>query len=233
MSGASRSRGNDAPAAVATGFSRIDHFARGSSGHLIHGWYQGVIQQKWSEIDSLPIRSAPAVVSAYTAEKGRVDVFVRGEDDLLKHRIYLTAPEGPTETLYTVVRGDYMLKIARKFGMPLQALKDLNPQVKPPRYIIHPGDRLVAADHDAHLARAARALHLGAGHLERHRGICRCRERGGEHHASDQQVSARDRARPVHLDKIPARPAAVQGARGKGGVARTSAVESPASCPEA
>ena len=81
-----------APAAVATGFSRIDHFARGSSGHLIHGWYQGVIQQKWSEIDSLPIKTAPAVVSAYTAEKGRVDVFVRGEDDLLKHRIYLTAP---------------------------------------------------------------------------------------------------------------------------------------------
>jgi hypothetical protein len=102
-----------------------------------------VIQQKWAEIDSLPIKSAPAVVSSYTAEKGRVDVFVRGEDDLLKHRIYLAAPEGPTETLYTVVRGDYMLKIARKFGMPLQALKDLNPQVKPPRYIIHPGDRLV------------------------------------------------------------------------------------------
>ena len=136
-----------APAAVATGFSRIDYFARGSTGHLVHGWYQGVIQQKWAEIDSLAIKDAPTVVSSSTAEKGRVDVFVRGEDDLLKHRIYYTAPEVPSETLYTVVRGDYMLKIARKFGMPLQALKDLNPQVKPPRYIIHPGDQLVVLRH--------------------------------------------------------------------------------------
>jgi hypothetical protein len=134
-----------APAAVATGPSRIDHFGRGENGHLIHGWYQGVRNEGWEEIDNLAIKDAPAVVSGNTAERGRVDVFVRGEDDLLKHRIYYAAPQASTQTIYTVVQGDYLLKIARKFNMPLQALKDLNPQIKPPRYIIHPGDQIVVA----------------------------------------------------------------------------------------
>ena len=134
-----------APAAVATGPNRLDYFGRGSTGHLIHGWYQGVIQQAWLEIDTLKIKDAPAVVSGNTADRGRVDVFVRGEDDLLKHRIYYAAPQVATENIYTAVEGDYMLKIARKFHMPLQALKDLNPQIKPPKFVIHPGDKSVVA----------------------------------------------------------------------------------------
>ena len=134
-----------APAAVATGPNRIDHFGRGASGHLIHGWYQGVIQQAWAEIDTLAIKDAPAVVSGNTADRGRVDVFVRGEDDLLKHRIYYAAPQVPTETIYIAVAGDYMYKIARKFHLTLQELKDLNPQIKPPRYVVQPGDKIVVA----------------------------------------------------------------------------------------
>lgn len=134
-----------APAAVATGPNRIDYFGRGASNHLIHGWYQSASQQPWAEIDTLTIKDAPAVVSGATADRGRVDVFVRGEDDLLKHRIYYAAPQAPTQTVYTVVPGDTLSKISRRFRMPLQALKDLNPQVKPPRYLIHPGDQIVLA----------------------------------------------------------------------------------------
>lgn len=134
-----------APAAVATGPNRIDVFGRGASGHLVHTWYQGVIQEAWAEIDSLSIKDAPGVASGTTADRGRVDVFVRDANDILKHRIYLASPQASSETTYTVMPGDYMLKIARKFNMPLQALKDLNPQVKPPRYIIHPGDKLVVS----------------------------------------------------------------------------------------
>jgi hypothetical protein len=78
-----------APAAVATGPNRIDLFGRGPNDRLIHNWYKGVEGGGgWVEIDSLPIKDAPAVVSAPTADQGRVDVFVRGADDLLKHRIY-------------------------------------------------------------------------------------------------------------------------------------------------
>jgi hypothetical protein len=134
-----------APAAVATGPNRIDYFGRGSSGHLIHGWYQGGVHPEWAEIDNLAIKDAPAVVSGNTADRGRVDLFVRGEDDLLKHRIYYAAPETATQTIYTAVAGDYLSRIARKFHMSLQELKDLNPQIMPPRYIVHAGDQIVIA----------------------------------------------------------------------------------------
>ena len=134
-----------APAAVTTGNNRIDYFGRGSAGHLIHGWYQGINQPAWAEIDSLNIKDAPAVVSGTTADRGRVDVFVRGEDDLLKHRIFYSAPHSVTETIYIAVAGDYLSKIARKFHLTLQEIKDLNPQITPPRYTVHPGDRIVVA----------------------------------------------------------------------------------------
>ena len=132
-----------APAAVTTGLNRIDCFGRGSTGHLIHSWYQGFLLGSWAEIDTLSIKDAPAVVSANTADRGRVDVFVRGPDDLLKHRIYYTVPQPANDTFHTVVPGDYLLKIARQYGVPLETLKDLNPQVKPPNYVIHPGDRIL------------------------------------------------------------------------------------------
>jgi hypothetical protein len=78
-----------APAAAATGRDRIDLFGRGPNDHLIHNWYQGVQGGGgWVEIDTLPIKDAPTVVSGPTAGEGRVDVFVRGADDLLKHRVY-------------------------------------------------------------------------------------------------------------------------------------------------
>jgi hypothetical protein len=136
-----------APGAVATGPSRIDIFGRNANNRVIHTWYQGIIKEAWQEVDTLNIKDAPTAVSGVTADRGRVDVFVRGHDDLLKHRIYYAAPQTVTLTTYTVVAGDYMLRIARRFHMPLQALKDLNPQVRPPRYIIHPGDQLVIARH--------------------------------------------------------------------------------------
>jgi hypothetical protein len=135
-----------APAAVATTFNRIDCFALGSTDHLYHTWYQEEQQGQWAEIDSLTFKDAPAVVSGgINANQGRVDVFVRGTDDLLKHRIYLATRGAGGDTIYTVVAGDSLSKIARKYNMSLQALKDLNPQVKGPLYVIHPGDKIVVA----------------------------------------------------------------------------------------
>jgi hypothetical protein len=144
-----------APAAVATGPNQIDCFGRGPEDHVIHAWYQeglqGGIQGDWAQIDNLLIRDAPAAVSASTADRGRVDVFVRGADDLLKHRIYyvvLQAREPGGDTIYTAVQGDYLMSIARKYNMSLQALKDLNPQIKPPDYAVHPGDKIIVGYRD-------------------------------------------------------------------------------------
>lgn len=137
-----------APAAVATAPNRVDCFGRGSAGRLIHGWYQGIIQEHWSEIDTLTIQDTPGVVSGTTADRGRVDVFVRGTDDLLKHRVFYTAlrrSEPPGETVYTAQQGDYLLKIARQFNVELETLKALNPQIRPPDYQVKPGDRIVIA----------------------------------------------------------------------------------------
>ena len=84
-----------APAAVATGPNRIDCFARGpNDGHLIHAWYQDGQRQEWTELDNLTIRSAPAVTSAATADRGRVDVFIRGTDDILRHRVLFVSQTG-------------------------------------------------------------------------------------------------------------------------------------------
>lgn len=139
---------SSAPSAVATGINRIDCFARSTNEHLIHTWYQDEKKERWVEIDTLAIKDAPAIVSASNATQGRVDVFVRGTDDLLKHRIYISAPGPAGDTIYTVVAGDTLSKIARKYNMTLQALKNLNPQVKGPRYIIHPGDKILIARGD-------------------------------------------------------------------------------------
>ena len=141
-----------APAAVATAPNRIECFGRGASGRLIHTWYQGIIQESWAEIDTLSIKDTPAVVSGTTADRGRVDVFVRGADDLLKHRIYYTAirrSEPPIETIHIAVAGDYLMKIARDYNVTLDALKALNPQIKPPGYPVQPGDRIVVARHES------------------------------------------------------------------------------------
>ncbi len=141
-----------APAAVATNLNRVDCFGRDPAGNLMHAWYQGIIEEHFSEIDILPIQDTPAVVSGITADRGRVDVFVRGTDDLLKHRIFYTRlVRGETrgETTYTAVEGDYLLKIARKFNMRLETLKALNPQIQPPDYLLRPGDRIVIAGHQS------------------------------------------------------------------------------------
>ena len=140
-----------APAAVATGPNQIDGFARGPEDHVIHAWYQEGIQGDWAQIDNLPIKDAPAVVSGPTADRGRADVFVRGADDLLKHRIYyvvLQARQPGGDIIYTAVQGDYMLQIARAHNMTLQALQALNPQVKPPDYEMHPGDKIIVGHQD-------------------------------------------------------------------------------------
>jgi LysM repeat protein len=141
-----------APAAVASGMNRIDVFGRNTAGRLIHCWYQGIIQEVWAEIDTLSIKDAPGVASGTTADRGRVDVFVRGSDDLLKHRVYYSALQtnpNPVETVYIAVAGDYMLKIARQYNMSLEALQALNPQITPPSYTVHPGDRIVVARQEA------------------------------------------------------------------------------------
>ena len=127
---------------------RVDCFGRNAAGRLIHSWYQGVIQEHWSEIDTLSIQDAPAVVSGTTADRGRVDVFARGADDLLKHRVYYTAlrrSEPGQETVYFVMAGDTLFKIAQKHNTTVEALAALNPQLKPPDYPIKPNDRIVIA----------------------------------------------------------------------------------------
>lgn len=43
---------------------------------------------------------------------------------------------------YTVVKGDWLSKIAEKTNVPLDTLKKLNPEVKPPLYIIRTGQVL-------------------------------------------------------------------------------------------
>ena len=140
-----------APAAAATGPHRIDCFGRGPSDHLIHAWYQDNYQQPWAEIDSLPFKDAPTVISATTADRGRVDVFVRGTDDVLKHRIYYSAlqPYQPgSEIVHIVAQGDTMLKIAQRYGLTLAQLEALNPQTTNPD-LIHPGDRIIVGHHEA------------------------------------------------------------------------------------
>ena len=138
---------SSAPSAAATSVNRIDCFARGTNGRLIHTWYQDQNKAQWVEVDTLTFKDAPAVVSGgINTNQGRADVFVRGTDDLLKHRIYIAAAQGPAgDTIYTVVAGDSLSKIARKYNMTLQALKNLNPQVKGPLFVIHPGDKIVVA----------------------------------------------------------------------------------------
>jgi hypothetical protein len=77
---------------------------------------------------------------------------VRGEDDLLKHRVYyamLQASQPPGETIYTAKAGDYLLLIARQHNMTLEALIALNPQIPPPNYPVRPGDRIVIARHQS------------------------------------------------------------------------------------
>jgi spore coat assembly protein SafA len=46
-----------------------------------------------------------------------------------------TDPPGPTATVYTVVKGDTMVKIASKFGITVDQLMAANPQVKNPNKI--------------------------------------------------------------------------------------------------
>jgi hypothetical protein len=139
-----------APAAVATGPGRIDCFGRGAADHLIHSWYQDTNHSDWEEIDTFVIKDSPAVVSGVTSDRGRVDVFVRGPDDWMKHRIYYALPQGSQpsgDTIHIAVPGDYLLKIARDYNVSLESLKALNPQIRPPDYLIHPGDRILIAHH--------------------------------------------------------------------------------------
>jgi LysM repeat protein len=129
-----------APTAVSTAINRIDCFARGSNDRLLHAWYQDSKQEQWAEIDSLAIKDAPAAVSGPGADRGRVDVFVRSTDNLLKHRVYYAAQQNgqpANPSTYIVKPKDSMSKIAKAHGMPLESLKKLNPQVTPPLYVIH------------------------------------------------------------------------------------------------
>lgn len=135
-----------APAAVASGPNRVACFGRSPTSRLVYTWYQGIIQESWREIDTLPILDSPAVVSAPTADRGRVDVFVRGADDLLKHRVYYTAlqrGQPSNERVHIAIRGDYLLSIARRYNLTLDQIKALNPQIPPPEYPVKPGDRIV------------------------------------------------------------------------------------------
>ena len=73
-----------APAAVSWGGSRIDVFARGTNGHLLHASTSGTTFTAWQDMGGT-ISSAPAVTSSGT---GRLDVVARGSGDAMYHRRY-------------------------------------------------------------------------------------------------------------------------------------------------
>lgn len=78
-----------APTAAASALQRIDCFGADKDGHLMHMLYDGRNDSPLAIVDGvLKIKGAPAAASAVTAADGRVDVFVRDANDLLKHRVY-------------------------------------------------------------------------------------------------------------------------------------------------
>jgi len=69
------------PAVASWGPARLDVFAAGADGQLVHKWWDG---QKWHDWQTLggTFKGGPATVSW---GPDRIDVFVRGQDDHLGH----------------------------------------------------------------------------------------------------------------------------------------------------
>ena len=80
------------PAACSWGPSRLDVFARGSAGDLVHAWWDGA---DWSSFESLglPVSSGQAPpltgpVSACSAGEGTCDVLAGAVDGRLYHAVW-------------------------------------------------------------------------------------------------------------------------------------------------
>ena len=75
-----------APAAASWATGRLDVFARGTSGELIHLGYNGFWATDWQDLGgSIALDSSPAAVASAVHP---LDVFVRGQDDTLWHKYY-------------------------------------------------------------------------------------------------------------------------------------------------
>lgn len=84
-----------APSAASWAPGRLDVFARGSNGALIHKWYDGNSWQGWESLGG-SLTSAPAAVSWAS---GRLDVFARGPGNDLIHKWYGAAGWSGWESL--------------------------------------------------------------------------------------------------------------------------------------
>ena len=73
-----------APSVASWGSGRLDIFARGNDGSLIHKWYDGSSWHAWESLGG-NLTSSPAAVSWAS---GRLDVFARGPANDLIHKWY-------------------------------------------------------------------------------------------------------------------------------------------------
>jgi glucose/arabinose dehydrogenase len=71
-----------APTAVTWGGSRIDVFAKGGNGHLLHTWSTGGAYRAWEDLGG-ELTSAPSAVSLGT---GTIDVLARTTGDVLSRK---------------------------------------------------------------------------------------------------------------------------------------------------
>ncbi|BAM46363.1 M23 family metallopeptidase [Amphibacillus xylanus] len=116
----------------------------------------GVDPQKFLEKDLYPAKK-PSVGSTYTVKKGDTlsaiakkygtTVAKLVKDNNIKNPNLIHPGQklnvsGSAVKHYTVKRGDNLSVIAKNHGISLDQIKKLNPQVKGPKYIIQPGDKI-------------------------------------------------------------------------------------------
>lgn len=117
----------------------------------------GVDPEKFLEKDLYPAKKATSSSSTYTVKKGdtlsaiakkygtTVDKLVK--DNNIKNPNLINIGQkikigGSSVSHYTVKKGDNLSKIAKNHGISLDQIKKLNPQVKGPKYIIQPGQKI-------------------------------------------------------------------------------------------
>ncbi len=118
---------------------------------------KSVDPQKYLEKDLYPAKKATSSGSTYTVKKGdtlsaiakkystTVDKLVK--DNNIKNPNLINIGQkikigGSSVQHYTVKRGDNLSVIAKNHNISLDQIKKLNPQVKGPKYIIQPGQKI-------------------------------------------------------------------------------------------
>jgi hypothetical protein len=86
---------SSSPAAVSWGPNRIDVFAQGADGGLLHQYWNGSTWG-WESLGGGVLSSPPAAVSW---GPNRIDVFAQGQDNALVHRYWNGSSWGVWESL--------------------------------------------------------------------------------------------------------------------------------------